>query len=171
MKKERSDVSTPIWKAGGNGSDSLTHYMIMGPTVRGKSLLLQAEADRLGISYEEVERRLEPTNEQRDQMRVREEGEERKEERRLQAVRQAIWDAWSDDDIAFSRIHDALVSTVMNDPPSLAQVKAVFMMLPAAIIGTGISWGFDDTEVGDDIHRFIHENREAVVAQLAYAKA
>ncbi|MFY1903644.1 hypothetical protein ACOTBZ_28565 [Achromobacter xylosoxidans] len=58
----------------------------------------------------------------------------------------------------------------MNAPPSLAQLKAVFMMLPATIVGTGLSWGFDDTEVGDDIHRFIDDNREAVVAQLAYAK-
>ncbi|OAD16452.1 hypothetical protein [Achromobacter insolitus] len=170
MKKKRTSMNTPIWTTGGNGEDRSQHFMIIGSTGKGRSSLLQAEADRRGISYEELEHCLEPTKEQKEQMRMREEAEQQEEELRLQAVRQAIWDAWSDDESAFSRIHDALVSTVMDDSPSQAQLKAVFMMLSATIIGKGISWGFDDTEVGDDIYQFIEENKEAVVAQLASAK-
>lgn len=147
--------------------DGTQHTLILGATRRGKSRLLQTEAARLGISYEELERRLEPTDEQKEQMHMREEAEERKEEQRLQAVRQAVWDAWSDDEIAFSRIHDALVSTVMDKSPTEEQLKRVFMLLPATIIGRGVSWGFDDTEVGDDIYRFIEENEDAVQAKLA----
>ncbi|MGZ0002921.1 hypothetical protein [Burkholderia gladioli] len=164
---------TPVWTAavGGNGDDSPDHFMIAGTSGKGKSLLLQAEAARLGISYEELQRRLEPTDEQKEQIRMREEADERKAEQRLRAVREAIWDAWSDDEGAFSRLHDVLVSTVMDASPSRAQLKAVFMMLPATIIGKGISWNFDDTEVGDDMYQFVEENKEAVVAQLASAKA
>lgn len=171
MNEERSGMSVPIWTTGGNGEDRPQHFMIIGSTGKGRSSLLRAEAVRRGISYEELEHRLERTQEQKERMRMREEAGQREEEQRLQAVRQAIWDAWSDDESAFSRIHDALVSMVMDDSPSQVQLKAVFMMLPATIIGKGISWGFDDTEVGDDIYQFIEVNKEAVVAQLASAKA
>lgn len=159
-----------LWAIPSGAGGNTQHLMIIGSTRKGKSLLLQAEANRLGISYEELERRLEPTAEQEEQMRMREEAEERKEEERLQAVRQAVWDAWSDDDSAFTRLHDAMVSTVMEESPSRAQMKAVFMLLPATVIGLGIAWGFTDTEVGDDIHRFIEENEDAVRATLAAAQ-
>jgi hypothetical protein len=88
------------------------------------------------------------------------------EDARIQAVRQAVWDAWSDDEWAFSRLHDVLVDTVMEHAPSREQLKAVFMMLPAFLIGKGIAWGFNDTEVGDGMFRFVEENEPAVRACL-----
>lgn len=163
-------MNSQLWAIPSGADGNTKHLMIIGSTRKGKSMLLQAEANRLGISYDELERRLEPSVEQKEQMRLREEAEERKEEERLQAIRQAVWDAWSDDGSAFSRLHDAMVSTVMEDSPSQAQMKAVFMMLPATVIGLGVAWGFTDTEVGDDIYRFIEENEDAVRTTLAAAQ-
>ena len=159
-------MNTPIWMSV-NGGENSQHIMIIASSRKGRSRLLEAEALRLGITYEELEHRLEPSAEEKEQMRMQRDAEEQLEEQRLQVVRQAIWDAWSDDVAAFSRIHDALVSTVMDDAPSVEQIKAIFMMLPATIIGGGISWGFTDSEVGDDIYQFIEENEDAIKAKLA----
>jgi hypothetical protein len=49
------------------------------------------------------------------------------------------------------------------------QVKALFLMLPAHIIGLGISWGFHDTEVGDGVYRFVEDNEDEVRAALGLA--
>lgn len=148
------------------GNDSSEHYMVMGITGKGRNPMLQAEADRLGISYEELERRLEPTDEQKERARIREQSKERKEEQRLQVVRQAIWDAWSEDENAFSRLYDELVLAVMKESCSRVQLKAVFMLLPAMIVGKGIAWGFDDIEVVGDMREFLEENKDIVVALL-----
>jgi hypothetical protein len=91
-------------------------------------------------------------------------------EERLLAIRQAVWDAWSDDERAFDRLHDVLVDALMPDSPlSRDQLKAVFMMLSAPIIGLGVAWGFNDTEVGDSMYRFIEDNAEAVLSRVASA--
>lgn len=103
---------------------------------------------------------------------MQEQAEKEREAKRLDAVREAYWQASNEDD--FDRLHDALVSTVMQDSanePTTEQIKALFMMLPAQIIGLGISWGFSDTEVGDDIYTFIEENRESVIERLGITKA
>jgi len=94
-----------------------------------------------------------------------------REEARLQSIRQAVWDAWSDDARAFDRLHDVLVDAVIGSSPSREQVKAVFMMLPAFIIGKAISWGLNDTEVGDNMYVFLEENEAAVRARLATVPA
>lgn len=142
------------------------HMMILGTSGRGRSLLLQAEADRLGISYDELLKRMEPTPEQKEQARMRGEEKKQRDNARLNAVREAYWAATSADDSDLYRLHDALVSTVMQESPTLEQQKALFMMLPPQIVGLGIAWGFGDTEVGDDIYRFIEENRDAVIERL-----
>jgi hypothetical protein len=62
-----------------------------------------------------------------------------------------------------------LVDTVfegLDEGPTDGHVKALFMMLPAHLIGLGISWGFNDTEVGDAAYRFVDENEEEVRAAL-----
>ena len=89
------------------------------------------------------------------------------EAQRLAAVREAYWQNSSENE--FYRVHDALVSTLMDKAPQGPtddQVKALFMILPAPIIGLGVAWGFGDTEVGDAIFRFIVDNKKAVAAQL-----
>lgn len=94
--------------------------------------------------------------------------EEMQEETRLKALRQCIWDQWQDTG-EFDRIHDVLVDTVFEEEdegPTDEQVKALFMMLPAHIIGQGISWGFNDTEVGDGTYHFVQDNEDEVRAAL-----
>lgn len=54
----------------GNGAE---HTLLLTPTRKGKSMLVKGEADRLGISYEEMECRLEPTPEQKEKARMRKE--------------------------------------------------------------------------------------------------
>ncbi|PNE59911.1 hypothetical protein A8H39_01830 [Paraburkholderia fungorum] len=150
--------------------DGPQHVLIIGSTAKGKSRLLEEEAKRLGITTEELERRLEPSDAEKEQMRMQRDAEEQREEQRLQAIREATWDAYSDDDSEFSRIHDALAATVVDGVPSASQVKVLFMILPASIIGQGIAWGFTDTEVGDQIYRFVEENDESVRAALNKAQ-
>lgn len=48
--------------------DGIHHWMILG-SGQGKSVPLQAEAMRLGITYEELLQRMEPTEEQKEQQR------------------------------------------------------------------------------------------------------
>jgi hypothetical protein len=85
-----------------------------------------------------------------------------KEAARLAAVREAYWVGTEPEYFERSVLRDALVLAEIVAKPLLAQVKALFMMLPGTIIGQGIAWGLDDTEVRGSIHRFVDENREAV---------
>jgi len=147
--------------------DVVYHIMILGQTGRGKSALLQAEAIQRGISYDELLKEIEPTEAQKESAKMHEQAEEERDTKRLTAVREAYWQTSSERD--FYRLHDALVSTLMTgaeNGPTAEQLKALFMMLPARIVGLGIAWGFDDTEVGDDIYRFIEEHESAVADQL-----
>ena len=158
-------MNTPIWVSTPDGQHA-SHHLIVGQSGKGKSVLLQLEAARLGISYEELQLRYAPTEEEEAQMRIKVEEQAVTEARRLQAVRSAVWEAWLDDEWAFSRLHDVLVDTVARNGLSREQLKAVFMLLPASLIGKGISWGFTDTEVGDDMHEFVEDNRETILAVL-----
>lgn len=147
--------------------DSCHHTLLLGQTRRGKSAVIEAEALRRGISCEELLKELEPTEAQKEATRVREQAEQERVAHRLAAIREAYWQASSESD--FYRLHDALVSTVMvgsGSGPTQDQIRALFSMLPAQIIGQGIAWGFGDTEVGDDIYTFIEGNREAVIERL-----
>lgn len=149
------------------GEGDVQHFMILGHTGRGKSAVLQAEALRRGVSYAELLKELEPTEEQKEGARMQEQVEETRKAKRLAAICESYWQSSSEGD--FYSLHDALVSTLMVGAkvgPNADQLKALFMMLPARIIGLGIALGFGDTEVGDDIYSFIEENRGAVAAQL-----
>ncbi|WP_087750603.1 hypothetical protein [Paraburkholderia caledonica] len=54
------------------GSESESeHVLVLGTTREGKSMLVQVEADRLGISYADMEHRLEPTDEQKERARMK----------------------------------------------------------------------------------------------------
>lgn len=148
-------------------NEHVRHHMVLGHAGRGKSAALQEAALRKGISYNELLKELEPTEQQRGAAYMHKQAEEDREAKRLTAVCEAYWQSSSEHD--FGRLHDALASTLMKGAkhrPTTGQLKTLFMMLPAKTIGLGIAWGFDDTEVGDDICRFIHENEDAVAAQL-----
>lgn len=144
--------------------------MIIGTTGQGKSALLMEEVLRRGIPYEQLVKELEPTLEQKERMKKMEEERHSREEARLQAVRDAYWAASNLDDLEFATIHDALVEFCEINDPTNTQSKAVFDLLPAGIIGGGIQWGFDDTEVRDNIYIFVRDNADAVKLAVAGAQ-
>lgn len=114
----------------------------------------------------------EPTAEEMERARKHEQAEHERVNKRLNAVREAYWQTSAEGD--FYSLHDALVSTVMKGSrisPTQHHIKALFMMLPASIIGQGVAWGFGDTEVGDDIYSFVEKNQSAVIKQLGLPTA
>jgi len=143
------------------------HIMILGSSGKGRSRMLEAEANRLGISYEEMERRLEPTPEQQEKARMRQEERDRHEAQRLDAVRRAYWDNTDKSDLALCVLSDALRAAEIVRVPNIEQQRILFMMLPANVFGQGVAWGFSDTEVRGQIHEFVAENHEAVTQAVS----
>lgn len=158
----RKPGATPIFLDHHDGD--VHHTFVIGTTGRGSSRFLEAEAARRGISYDELLKSMEPTPEQKEADRIRQEQRRQKKAARLDAVREAYWA--STDEAEFDYLHDALTIAEIVKEPVSAQVKALFMMLPEEIIGQGIAWGFTDTEVRESIHRFVADNREAVISRV-----
>lgn len=144
----------------------LHHTLIIGHSGRGRSVLLEAEAQRLGIPYDELMKRMEPTPEQKEAAKRQEEQLRQKDAERLNAVREAFWANSDPDDSEFYALYDALTFAKIVTEPTSAHIKALFMMLPEDIVGQGIAWGFTDTEVRERVHRFVAENREAVAQRV-----
>lgn len=142
------------------------HTMILGTSGQGKSVLLQAEAPRLGITYEELLQRMEPTEEQKEQQRMRQEEEDRAENQRLNAVREAFWHNTPKGHHDLNQLHDVLVVSDIAEEPTPEQIKAFFMILPADIIGSALSWGFSDTEVRERTYEFVEQNKQAVLRAI-----
>lgn len=147
------------------------HKLILAPTRSGKSSILEAEAKRLGITLDELMERLEPTVEEKEKARIRQEEEDRRDAKRLDAVRQAYWEGTREDSSEFYVLSDAISGAGIVDSPNRDQQRALFGLLPQYIIGEGIAWGFSDTEVRGRIHEFVAENREAVVQAVVAATA
>lgn len=143
------------------------HIMILGSSGKGRSRMLEAEASRLGISYEELEHRLEPTPEQKEKARMRQEERDRHEAQRLDAVRRAYWDNTDKSDSDLYVLSDALRAAKIVSDPNIEQQRILFMMLPANVFGQGVAWGFSDTEVGGQIHEFVAENHKAVTQAVS----
>jgi hypothetical protein len=143
------------------------HTLTIGHSGDGASFL-QQEAVRRGIPYEELLRQLEPTEAQKAAAAAREQAARNREEVRLEKIRTAVWDAYAADRITPPGLHDAMLEVV--DEPGVAQQRAVFMMLPATLIGKGIAWGFDDTEVRDLIVTWLRDHQTDVRAALAAIK-
>jgi len=85
---------------------------------------------------------------------------------RLKAVREAYWYASDENSGEFNALHGALSSINPDCTPSIGQQKILFFMLPDTIIGHGISWGFDDTEVRESIYDFTEKNKAAIIEAL-----
>jgi hypothetical protein len=82
-----------------------------------------------------------------------------REEHRITAVREAYWQHSDINGVDFIHLYNALAESGLADQPTDAQVRALFMALPASILGQGIAWGFCDTEVRDSVVTFVTENR------------
>lgn len=79
---------------------------------------------------------------------------------RLQDVKNAYFNASEIDE--FSDISDGISEFCEIDNATPLQIKSVFDLLGESIIGRGISFGFDDTEVRDEIYAFMDANKIAI---------
>lgn len=162
-------MTTPIFTTIKDGDTY--HTMILGTSGQGKSVLLQAEALRLGITSEELLQRMEPTEEQKEQHRMRQQEEDRAEDQRLNAVREAFWRNTPQGHNDLDQLHDVLVMSDIVKEPTPEQIKAFFMKLPADIIGSALSWGFSDTEVRERTYEFAQQNKQTVLEAVGKAEA
>lgn len=152
-------------------ADAKHHTMVLGVSGLGKSVLLQEVARKRGITYEELLQQMEPTEEQKAQQVARKEEKDRVENQRLKAVREAFWNNTSPDNSDFTQLHSVLVVSEIVKEPTEDQVKAFFMMLPAEIIGSALSWGFSDTVVREQTYEFVEENKQAILKALSATSA
>lgn len=97
---------------------------------------------------------------------MRQEEESRAEAQRLKAVREAFWNNTPEGHYDLSQLHDVLVVSDIVEEPTQDQIKAFFMMLPADIIGSALSWGFSDTEVRERTYEFVQQDKQAVLAAI-----
>lgn len=127
---------------------------------------MEGEATRLGISYEELLKRLEPTEVQKLATAEKRNQEMQKELDRLNAVRTAYWAASQMDSHDFDPLHDSLLQLEGVESPTEHQQKVLFFLLPQDIIGSGIAWGFADSEVRDSIYAFVREQMPKITEAL-----
>ena len=148
------------------------HYLMLGTSCKGKSVLLKKQARALGISYDELLERMGPTPEVRDAVAQHRTERQSREQARLRRVAQAYWQGTAGlpgDDLTV--LHEALVLAQLCERPTKAQCHALFLMLPATVIGQGIAWGFDDTEVRESVYSFVDDNLKDVARALQAARA
>ena len=143
--------------------DGVGHTMSVGGSGKAKSALLMAEARRRGISYEEL---LQPSPEHIEGDCESEPISEAQEEKCLAAVCEAYWTNSPSDSTSLQQLHDILVVTELSEEPTSEQVKALLLLLPAHIVGQGIAWGFEDTDVRDQIYEYVVANMAAVTAAI-----
>lgn len=94
------------------------------------------------------------------------EEEVRVEEQRLNAVREAFWCNTPQEHHDLVQLHDVLAVLDILEEPTADQIKAFFMMLPADIIGSALSWGFSDTEVRERTYEFAEQNKQAILEAI-----
>lgn len=137
--------------------DNITHHLfILGTSGKGRSSFI-GEPQQASL-FDDL-----PNN-------TYQSPKENKEEQRLTLIKHTYWNASLNIDpnlYEFATIHDSLVEFLNMENPSLEEQKVVFDLLPQYVIGLGISWGFDDTEVRDKIYVFVRENVELIQKQIS----
>ena len=137
---------------GGSPMTTEYHVLILGHSEKGKSVLTQVlNGTRIGQTLPDgVDPAPAPMT---------------PEERREYALKTTYWA--TSDPMEFCNLRDALchfgnVTEVSDD-----QQRAFFMALPGTTFGQGVTWGFDDTEVRDDVWSFARDNPAIVANALA----
>lgn len=148
------------------GDEGVQHVLLLGTSGRGKSVLLEQLAVERGVSVDELARECAPTPEQLVAERQACDIRRQQDLARLQAVRDAYWVRTDHDECEFSSIHDGLVAFCAIEQPTTAQLKVVFDLMPAEVIGNGIRWGFDDTEVRDEVYAFVRDHADTIRGAL-----
>lgn len=149
-----------------DGATLSQHTLIIGTSGTGRSRFLEKEAARRGISVFELQREMAPSEEQKAAHHQSANDRKTQAEVRLQSVRDAYWTSSAAASSEFSAIYDAIFNVIGIKAPSPAQMKAVFDLMPSNVIGNGVAWGFDDTDVRDSISVYVRENADAVRAAL-----
>lgn len=151
---------------GSSNDDGKATAMIVSQSGEGKSFLLQAEAQRLGITYDEMLRRVAPPEDQKDQLIRLQDEADLADMNRLQAVREAYWHNTPEGHRDLNQLHDLLVESGVVGEPTREQIRRVFMLLPAEIIGAALSWGLGDTEERESVYEFLVSNKQLVLEAI-----
>ena len=139
--------------------------VIIGVSGKGKSSIILELAEQRAISYEEAELLCLPSKEQLESRPQEMEEEMKTSNVRLQKVRDAYWLATPEGDSEFWVISDSC-NEFLGIDPTLDQVKAIFDSLPRQIIALGIQWGFDDSEVRDELYAYVRDNADKLKPAL-----
>lgn len=149
-----------------NNQDLTEHVAVFGLSNQGKSFAQQTHEQRQGDFQDGVLASrladLMPPTDGRRETNFADMAKRQIEAMRLNAVRETFWQHTPDNHLDWRRLHDALVMTEIINEPSTEQVKAFFMMLPADIIGSALTWGFADTVVRERVYEFAQQNKQAV---------
>lgn len=135
----------------------INHIFILGTTGKGRSSFI-GEAQQTSLFEDDSELY---NNQQKKK--------DNKRTQRLQNIREAYWLSTLEIDselFEFATIHDSLVEFLNIKDPTIDEQKVVFDLLPQHIIGAGISWGFNDTEVRDNIYTFVQKNIQLIQEQI-----
>lgn len=101
---------------------------------------------------------------------MRQQEENKVEDQRLNAVKEAFWGNTPQGHDDFDELYDVLVDSEIVKDPTPEQIKAFFMKLPADIIGSALSWGFSDTEVRESTYAFVQQNKQTVLEAVGKAE-
>ena len=96
---------------------------------------------------------------------------DRANEQRLDSVREAYWRHTPEEHDDRSELRDVLIALGIVEEPTVDQIKAFCMILPAYIIGEAMSWGFSDAEVRERTHEFVRQNEQAVFTAIRQSGA
>lgn len=146
-----------------NSESVAEHTFILASSGKGKSAFIAKEALRRGVSYEEVEKELEPTEEQKAVQKERAMKRKEYERKRFEAVRKAFWENSDPDDSELYVLDDCISSLIPNDVEiSHHQRESLFMSLPDDIVYSAIKYGISDSVVRDDIYAFVKDNVDLI---------
>lgn len=136
------------------------HEIIVGKSGNGKSVFLENEAKRLGITYEELLKRGEPTEEQRAAMKAYEQKQAAERKVKEITIRNAIWSTFVEIDLA--ELYDVVKFVFETTEPVKSQAKELFFALVMIIVGNIVSWGLCDTSTRESIWEFAKEYKEGL---------
>ncbi|WP_415913138.1 hypothetical protein [Neptuniibacter sp. QD37_11] len=144
--------------------------MTLSPTGRGKSFLLEQLAKDQGITLEELEAQLAPSEEELAREAQRRECERKKEEARHFAVIDAFWAHSDPEDHEFYNLHDYLSLFLNIKEPQEQHILWLIKQLPKDVVYEGFKWGFCDTGVRDDCCEYIEVNKASLIVKLEQTK-
>ncbi|HCA5183304.1 TPA: hypothetical protein MW242_002936 [Acinetobacter baumannii] len=128
------------------------HVLVIGTTGAGKSNLMPGTP-------------IEPNEEATKAMEEREKEEQRQECIRNQAIKQTYVDHAGDLSFIDDMVHYAKLTPYDTNIPKEKLIQLLFL-LDDDVFFKGLRWGFEDTEVREDLYEWIEQNLEPVKSIL-----